>query len=205
MARRRLTDAFVRTGRAQRRSYQRDLLPATTMKWFRSRPVPEPEMRILMVCMGNICRSPTAEGVLRAKLEQAGLAGRVLVDSAGTHGYHTDEPPDPRAVRQAALRGYELGRLRARPVGPEDFLRFDWLLAMDEDNLAWLNKRAPEGNPGRIELLMPYALSYPEHRVVPDPYYGAAAGFDLVLDLVEDACDGVVRRLVAEHKARELD
>lgn len=151
-----------------------------------------------MVCMGNICRSPTAEGVLRAKLQQAGLAGSVLVDSAGTHGYHTNEPPDPRAVRQAAQRGYNIASLRARPVAIDDFGRFDWLLAMDDDNLAWLKKSAPDGHAARVELLMPYSLRYPQQREVPDPYYGGAAGFEQVLDLVEDACDGVVRRLLAE-------
>jgi protein-tyrosine phosphatase len=162
----------------------------------------EPAVRVLMVCMGNICRSPTAEGVLRAKLQQAGLDAGVLVDSAGTHGYHTGEAPDPRAIRQAAQRGYDIAGLRARPVAPEDFERFDWLLAMDEDNLAWLEKRAPPGHAARIELLMPYSLRHPQQRVVPDPYYGAAAGFDLVLDLVEDACDGVVRRLHAQQLER---
>lgn len=159
----------------------------------------EPAVRVLMVCMGNICRSPTAEGVLRAKLQQAGLADSVLVDSAGTHGYHSDEAPDPRAVRQAAQRGYDIAGLRARPVAPEDFERYDWLLAMDEDNLAWLEKRAPAGHGARIELLMPYSLRHPQERAVPDPYYGAAAGFDQVLDLIEGACDGVVRRLQAEQ------
>ena len=193
--------AFVTQWIVQSPLRTRNLLATTAMKWFRFQkaPVPEPEIRILMVCMGNICRSPTAEGVLRAKLKNAGLADQVLVDSAGTHGYHTDEPPDVRAVRLAAERGYDLGSLRARPVVPQDFVRFGWLLAMDDDNLAWLNKRAPEGHAGRIELLMPYSLRYPGQRVVPDPYYGAAAGFAQVLDLVEDACDGVVRRLLAEH------
>ena len=157
----------------------------------------EPSTRVLMVCMGNICRSPTAEGVLRAKLQQAGLQASVLVDSAGTHGYHTGEPPDPRAVRHAAQRGYDIAGQHARPVAPVDFERFHWLLAMDEDNLAWLNKRAPEGHSARIELLMPYSLRHPSQRVVPDPYYGAGAGFDQVLDLIEDACDGVIRRLQA--------
>ena len=165
-------------------------------------PAAEPAVRVLMVCMGNICRSPTAEGVLRAKLQRAGLADSVQVDSAGTHGYHTNEPPDPRAVRQAAQRGYDIAGLRARPVSPDDFERFDWLLAMDEDNLAWLNKRAPAGHTARIELLMPYSLRHPQQRVVPDPYYGAAAGFEQVLDLLEDACDGVVRRLHAEQGDR---
>ena len=108
--------------------------------------------RVLMVCMGNICRSPTAEGVLRAKLRQAGLHGRVRVDSAGTHGFHSSEPPDPRAIHHAAQRGYDLSALRARPVQGEDFGRFEYILAMDEDNLAWLHRHAPAGCTARIEL-----------------------------------------------------
>ena len=156
------------------------------------------EMRVLMVCTGNICRSPTAEAVLRHKLQKAGLDGRVVVDSAGTHGYHTSEPPDPRAVQHASRRGYDIASLRARPITPDDFTRHHWVLAMDEDHLAWLNKRTPPGAAARIELLMPYALRFQHLRSVPDPYYGPPAGFDQVLDLVEDACDGVVRRLQAE-------
>ena len=160
-----------------------------------------PGSRVLMVCTGNICRSPTAEGVLRSKLRKAGLQGAVLVDSAGTHGYHTSEPPDPRAIKHAAQRGYDIAGQRARPVVPEDFERFHWLLAMDEANLAWLQKRAPANNTARIELLMPYALHHPQMREVPDPYYGVAAGFEQVLDLVEDACEGVLRRLQAQENA----
>lgn len=169
-----------------------------TLRLRRKPAAPDAELRILMVCMGNICRSPSAEGVLRAKLRTAGLAQRVAVDSAGTHGYHTSEPPDPRAIRHAAQRGYDISGLRARPIGPEDFARFQWLLAMDDANLAWLQKNAPADGRARIELLMPYALRNPQQRVVPDPYYGAAAGFEQVLDLLEDACDGVVRRIRAE-------
>ena len=159
---------------------------------------PAPEMRVLMVCMGNICRSPIAEGVLRGRLAQAGLLGRVVVDSAGTHGYHTNEAPDPRAIRLAAKRGYALSAQRARPVQLEDFGNFDWLLAMDEDNLAWLHKRAPTQHAARLELLMSHARMHPGVVAVPDPYYGPDAGFEQVLDLVEDACDGVLVRLQSE-------
>jgi protein-tyrosine phosphatase len=158
-------------------------------------------LRVLMVCMGNICRSPIAEGVLRAKLQQAGLNTRVLVDSAGTHGYHSGEAPDPRAIRVAAQRGIDLAKLRARPVQSDDFSRFYWLLAMDEANLGWLHTHRPEGAEPRIGLLMEHATRHPGVREVPDPYYGAAAGFERVLDLVEDACEGLVARLSAELPA----
>lgn len=150
-------------------------------------------MRILMVCMGNICRSPTAEAVLRAKLEAAGLADRVEVDSAGTHDYHVGAPPDPRAQEHAALRGYDLARLRARKVGPADFERFDLVLAMDDDNLATLQRRCPASLRHKLEPLMRYAPGLGAQ--VPDPYYGGASGFDQVLDLVEAACNGLVERL----------
>jgi protein-tyrosine phosphatase len=152
----------------------------------------EPELRILVVCMGNICRSPIAEGVLRAKLAAAGLQHRVRVDSAGTHGYHTNEPPDPRGVRRAAQRGYAIGALRARPVVPADFEDFDWMMAMDDSNLAWLKNRQPEGNAVQLDLLLDHARQDTGISEVPDPYYGPEAGFDQVLDLVEAGCDGVV-------------
>ena len=153
------------------------------------------QTRILMVCMGNICRSPTAEGVLRAQLQRAGLAGRVAVDSAGTIGSHAGEPPDPRAIAHAAARGYELAALRARAVVAEDFERFDWLLAMDEDNLSWLRKHAPAGAEQRCAMLLPFAGVQQEPLVVPDPYYGSPAGFERVLDLLEGACERLVVRL----------
>jgi protein-tyrosine phosphatase len=160
------------------------------------------ELRILMVCMGNICRSPLAEGVLRAKLAAAGLQHRVRVDSAGTHGYHTNEPPDPRAIRRAALRGYAIGGLRARPVAASDFDDFHWMLAMDDSNLAWLKQRQPQGSPVRLARLLDLASQHPGVTEVPDPYYGAEAGFDHVLDLVEAACDGVVARVQADVRPK---
>jgi len=155
-------------------------------------------VRVLMVCMGNICRSPIAEGVLRAKLLRAGLQTQVQVDSAGTHGYHSGEPPDPRAIGVAARHGVELAALRARPVVPEDYTRFHWLLAMDEANLDWLSSRRPAGTEPRIGLLMEHARRHADVREVPDPYYGALAGFEHVLALVDDACEGLVERLAAE-------
>jgi protein-tyrosine phosphatase len=141
-----------------------------------------------MVCLGNICRSPTAEAVLRAKLESAGLAHRVHVDSAGTGGWHVGDPPDSRSQCHAAKRGYDLSGLRARRVTPEDFDRFDFILAMDEDNLADLQRVAPDQG-GRATLRLFAGVE------VPDPYSGTPAGFERVLDLVEAAADAWVATL----------
>lgn len=175
-------------------------------QWLRGAPAeavkPGPEaIRVLMVCMGNICRSPMAEGVLRSKLRAAGLQHRVVVDSAGTSGLHAGEAPDPRGQRQATARGYEIGNLRARGVTEADFRENDLLLAMDEQNLAWLRKQAPAGARAEIGLLLDHATRHPGIHEVPDPYYGSAQGFEHVLDLIEDACDG----LVGKHIGAKVD
>ena len=162
-------------------------------QWFNRRP--PARLQVLMVCMGNICRSPMAEGVLRRKLAQAGLGDQVAVDSAGTHGFHRGAAADPRAVAQAALRGYPIAGLKSRPVLAADFSRFDLLLAMDHDNLATLQARCPPAERHRLQLLLPYAHPPGHTDEVPDPYYGSVAGFDLALDLIEPACDGVVLAL----------
>jgi protein-tyrosine phosphatase len=154
-------------------------------------------LSVLMVCSGNICRSPTAEAVLRAKLQRAGVLD-VVVDSAGTHGFHVSEAPDPRAMAAGARRGYDLSALRARPVVVEDFQRFDWLLAMDQGHMSWLGQRRPQGAVAQMGLLMDPATRYTGVAEVPDPYYGGPAGFERVLDLVEDACEGWVARLRVE-------
>lgn len=173
-----------------------------------------PPLRVLMVCMGNICRSPIAEGVLRAKLAQAGLQQRVVVDSAGTHGFHTKEPPDPRSIRHAALRGYDIAALRARPVVDADFGSHHLLVAMDVQNLQWLQKHAPprsgtgEGQAAagpEIGLLLAHAQRYTGVREVPDPYYGGPEGFERVLDLVEDGCEGLLGHLRVLLAAREAE
>ena len=155
-----------------------------------------------MVCMGNICRSPTAEGVLRERLRSAGLDGWVEVDSAGTHAYHVGSPPDERSQVHALRRGVDLAALRARQVAPADFERFDLLLAMDWDNLALLEAQCPpdptvQRKVRRLCEFVPPESPHAGAQVVPDPYYGGAQGFEQVLDLVEAACDGLVRHLHA--------
>ncbi len=161
----------------------------------------EADLNILMVCSGNICRSPTAEGVLRAKLQRAGVSG-VRVDSAGTHGFHVSEAPDARAQAAAQRRGYDLSKLRARPVQESDFTRFQWLLAMDASHLAWLHKRAPQAAPQQLRLLMEHGRCFKGIIEVPDPYYGSPEGFEHVLDLVEDACDGLVELIRRQQTAQ---
>ena len=147
------------------------------------------KVRILVVCMGNICRSPTAEGVLRQRLAKHGLVDRVEVDSAGTGGWHAGQAPDSRAQRHARLRGYDLSKMRARRVIEADFDRFDLLLAMDKDNLADLARLKPAGSNAELRL---FAADE-----VPDPYHGPAAGFENVLDLIETASDALVVELRA--------
>lgn len=155
---------------------------------------PDPEFSVLFVCMGNICRSPTAEGVFRRLVGEAGLERRVRIDSAGTHGYHVGEPPDRRAQRHAQARGYDLSSLRARAVVPDDFVRFDLLLAMDRDNLALLEAQCPAELRDRCRLLLSFAPDAPTTSV-PDPYYGTGRDFDRVLDLVELASAALLRHV----------
>ncbi len=143
--------------------------------------------------MGNICRSPTAEGVFRHMLKEAALAERILVDSAGTHAYHVGEPPDRRAQAAAERRGVSLAGISARRVREEDFEAFDLLLAMDRDNLSLLVQQAEPAHHDKIQLFMDYAAA--RESEVPDPYYGGATGFERVLDLVEDASRGLLRAL----------
>jgi len=150
--------------------------------------------RVLLVCMGNICRSPTAEGVLRYFIKNNNLGDKVEVDSAGTHGYHVGEAPDSRTQRAASARGYNLSQLRARKVARQDLDYFDLILAMDKSNLDNLLRMAtPEQQP-RIRLFMDYAKNFDDDEV-PDPYYGLGHGFDLVLDMVEDASLGLIEEI----------
>jgi len=148
---------------------------------------------ILFVCMGNICRSPTAEGVFRHHVEQAGLAERIVADSAGTHAYHVGDPPDRRAKAAAERRGIALGDLRARRVSDADFERFDYIVAMDRDNLERLKDQSPEEYHPKVRLFLEFSSA--QVQEVPDPYYGGAAGFERVLDLVEEASRGLLETL----------
>ena len=146
---------------------------------------------VLFICMGNICRSPTAHGVFRHKIRAAGLADVVNVESAGTHNYHPGEPPDRRSQRAAAMRGYDLADLRARQITDDDFERHDLLLAMDWDNLALAEQRCPQEHRHKLRRLTEFCRRH-DAPVVPDPYYGGHEGFEHVLDLVEDACEGLL-------------
>ena len=147
-----------------------------------------------MVCMGNICRSPTAEGVMRKLVEDAGLSRSIQIDSAGTHGYHVSEPPDERAQAHAARRGYDLSAQRARKLTRADFEAFDLVLVMDENNEQAARGLCPPGREDRLHRLTDFCTRMQADEV-PDPYYGGADGFDHVLDIVEDACAGVLESL----------
>lgn len=149
---------------------------------------------ILFVCMGNICRSPSAEAVFRQKAQALSL----IIDSAGTVGSHAREKPDHRAQKAGIARGYSFDKIKARKVTVEDFDKFDMILAMDEHNVKDLMKVAPESLQYKVELFLDYAENFDDTEV-PDPYYGGAKGFQFVLDLVEDASDGLIKRLASSH------
>ncbi len=156
---------------------------------------------VLFVCTGNICRSPTAEGIFRKLAADAGLGDAIVADSAGTHGYHVGEPPDARAQAAAAKRGYDLSALRARRFERGDFHRFDVILTMDRDHHSILARLAPPDDGHKLRMMMSYARRFREEEV-PDPYYGGPQGFDLVLDMLEDASQGLLDALVKDAKNR---
>ena len=153
---------------------------------------------ILFCCTGNICRSPTAEGVFAKKVSDAGLASRFRVDSAGTHGYHIGEAPDRRTQSAAGMRGYDLSGLRARRVERLDFERFDLVLAMDYDNREFLVRLCPPARGYKLKLMMEYARSFTA-REVPDPYDGGPDGFEVVLDMLEDATEGLLQAVLSDQ------
>ena len=154
------------------------------------------QIKILFVCMGNICRSPTAEGVFRHLVEKEGLADRVIIDSAGTGEWHIGSPPDSRACNAAARRGYDLTKLRARQVSRKDFEGFDYVLAMDDENVRTLERLAPKEHAHKIRFFTDFGSA--GAAGVPDPYGGGAHAFELVLDLVEDAARGLLRAIKAK-------
>lgn len=155
--------------------------------------------RVLFVCMGNICRSPTAHGVFQHQVDARGWDHWLQVDSAGTHNYHPDSPPDERSQAHARRRGYDLTALRARQVQDADFETFDLILAMDRDNLAELQARCPSAHQGKLRRLTEFCQTHTAD-VVPDPYYGGSGGFERVLDLVEDACAGLILHVQEQTK-----
>ncbi|WP_044410691.1 low molecular weight protein-tyrosine-phosphatase [Thiomicrospira microaerophila] len=156
------------------------------------------EISVLFVCMGNICRSPTAHAVFRKQVEEAGLAHKIRIDSAGTHAYHVGNPPDERSMRTAASRGVTMQDLRARKVDFSDLIEFDYILAMDADNLAILQQMAPADLKEKIMLFMAFA-PHLGHDHVPDPYYGGEQGFDQVFDMVEQASKGLLASIKQRH------
>ena len=158
-------------------------------------------MRVLFVCVGNICRSPTAEGVFRKKLLDRNLGSRIELDSAGTHGYHVGEAPDQRAQAAARRRGYDLSTIRSRQVVIEDFDYYDLILAMDRNCLESLLQLCPPDRQSRVTLFMRFAKNF-ERDEVPDPYYGLGEGFDLVLDMIEDASLGLIENLFPKGKSQ---
>jgi protein-tyrosine phosphatase len=152
-------------------------------------------MKVLFVCMGNICRSPTVEGVFRQMLlEHVGLS-HVEADSAGTHAYHVGEPPDPRSVAAAKRRGYDLSPLRARAISDSDFEVFDLVLAMDQSNLDILLQQSPAGQHHKVRLFLDAIEDVVE---LPDPYYGDSVGFELALDLAEQGCQALIKDVLSK-------
>ncbi len=156
------------------------------------------KVKVLMVCMGNICRSPLAHGRFQALVEEQGLADRIQIDSAGTHAYHVGKQPDPRSQDVALRNGLDLSSQRARQVSPDDFERFDYIIAMDRDNYAILQSHANEGNRHKLKMFLDYVPGVPEDEV-PDPYYGGPDGFNHVYRLVDAASQGLLKAIRQQH------
>jgi len=155
---------------------------------------PRPVLGVLFVCMGNICRSPTAEGVFRHRAKLAGIDRILRIDSAGTHAHHQNEPPDARSIQAAARRDYNLRKIRARQVVPRDFMVFDYILAMDQYNMRSLESLKPEESRAHVGLFLDFAPQVGQ-REVPDPYYGGPDGFEHVLDLAEAGATGLMEAI----------
>ncbi len=157
-------------------------------------------VRVLFVCMGNICRSPTAHGVFQALVDAEGLGSSIFVDSAGTHGYHAGSPPDPRSQATARAHGVDLSGLRARRFESSDYLDFDYLLAMDRGNLADMLAIRPEAAGASPQLMLEYSSRF-RALEIPDPYYGND-GFELVFEMIDDASRGLLRQIRERHQIR---
>ncbi|HRK78970.1 MAG TPA: low molecular weight protein-tyrosine-phosphatase [Thiobacillus sp.] len=157
--------------------------------------------KVLFVCMGNICRSPMAEGMFRKAVQDAGLNRDVEADSAGTHAYHIGSAPDPRARQAVRQRGVDISGLRGRKVADDDFERFDYILVMDGDNYNRLIQRAPAQHHGKIRRLLSFSRKYPNLDVV-DPYYGGVQGFEENLDMIEDAVQGLIREITGDSEVK---
>ncbi|HWR76403.1 MAG TPA: low molecular weight protein-tyrosine-phosphatase [Thiobacillus sp.] len=157
--------------------------------------------KVLFVCMGNICRSPMAEGMFRKAIDEAGLDRHVAADSAGTHAYHVGDAPDLRAQQAVRRRGADISQLRGRKVADEDFEAFDYILVMDGDNYSKLIERAPAHHHGKIRRLLSFSRKYPNLDVV-DPYYGGTQGFEENLDMIEDAVQGLIREITGDTQVK---
>ncbi|HMT92302.1 low molecular weight protein-tyrosine-phosphatase [uncultured Thiothrix sp.] len=157
------------------------------------------QVSVLFVCMGNICRSPTAQGVFESLVQRSGLAEVIRIDSAGTHAYHIGHQPDSRSQQAALGRGVDLSKQRARQVQTTDFSDFDYFLAMDLHNLQALQRFAQAQQAKNLQLFMEFASRWRE-REVPDPYYGGSQGFERVLDMIEDASEGLLEHLIRTHQ-----
>jgi len=156
------------------------------------------KVKVLFVCMGNICRSPLAHGLFEHRVERAGLSQRISIDSAGTHAYHVGEKPDPRSQQTAEAHGFDLSSQRARKVVASDFAQFDYVLAMDRDNHALLSAQCPNEHRHKLRLFLEFAPHLNE-REVPDPYYGGPEGFEHVYRLIDAAADGLMADIEARH------
>lgn len=159
------------------------------------------KMKLLFICLGNICRSPAAEGIMRQMVEERALSNDIIVDSAGIGSWHVGEMPDPRMRKHAARRGYDLSPLRARQFRSDDFQKFDYIIVMDEENYHDVMERGGVYADARKVLRMKdYFIRYKGQQSVPDPYYGGAEGFERALDLIEDGCEGLLKDLVNKIK-----
>jgi protein-tyrosine phosphatase len=156
------------------------------------------QIKVLFVCLGNICRSPTAEGVFRHLVQQEGHSDWIKTDSAGTHAYHIGEQPDRRAQQTARTRGIDLSDLRGRQAIVNDFHEFDYILAMDNENYQNLQRLCPQGHEDKLSLFLDFSQEYAESQV-PDPYYGGERGFEHVFDLVESASRGLLDTIKKQH------